>query len=223
MYVGGGFNQIGGQARRGLAAIDAVTGAATAWNPSPVEWDLFNPRIRALALAGSCLYVGGDFSSIGGQPRICLAAVDTSSGLATDWDPGADGLVWSLAAEGNTLYVGGGFTRAGGLPAAGLAAFTLPQGPVPAPKSFALAQCAPNPARSNATIQFVLPAAAPVTLSVYDLQGRRIATLLDHALQEAGSHDVPVRTDAWKPGVYLYRLDAGGWSAARKMVVVRGR
>jgi hypothetical protein len=222
VYVGGGFTQIGRQARESLAAVDATTAKPTPWDPRPTPWGI-RPRVWSLALAGGKLYAGGVFGSIGEQPRICLAEVDTTTGLATNWDPGLDGLVWSLKVEGNTLYVGGGFARAGGLPAAGLAAFTLPQKAAPVPRSFTLAQCVPNPARSSATIQFALPAAATVTLSVYDLQGRRIASLLDHAVEDAGPHDVPVRTDGWKPGVYLYRLDAGPWSATRKMVVVRGR
>lgn len=220
VYAGGVFNQIGGQVRKSLAALDAVSGAATAWDPHPTEWDVIDPRIRAMALCDSLLIVGGSFGSIGGQPRICLAAVDTSTGLATDWDPGTDGRVWSLTVEGSTVYAGGGFTRAGGLPAAGLAAFTLRDNPAPAPVPFALAQSIPNPARSGAIIRFALPEAAPVTLSVYDIQGRRVATLLDHVLKGAGRHDVPVQAERWKPGVYLYRLEAGGRLATRKMVVV---
>src|SRR5439155_18734229 len=97
VYVGGGFGQIGGQPRQSLAALDAVTGAATAWNPAPTKWDVVTPRIRGLALVDSVLYVGGSFASIGGQPRICLAAVDTATGLATEWNPELDGLIWSLA------------------------------------------------------------------------------------------------------------------------------
>ncbi len=165
--------------------------------------------------------MGGRFGGVGGQPRICLAAVDTSTGLATDWDPDTDGLVWSLATDGYTVFAGGGFTRAGGLPAVGLAAFSLPQDPVSTPAPFALAQSTPNPANSRAIIRFALPVAAHVTLSVYDIQGRRVATLLDHAFQEAGRHDAPVQADQWKPGIYLYRLEAGGRSATRKMIVVR--
>lgn len=220
VYVGGGFNLIGGQPRTGLAALDGATGEATPWNPQLTAWGA-PIRVRALALHEGGLYVGGRFGGIGGQPRICLATVDTSTGLATDWDPGTDGLVWSLAAYGNTLYAGGGFTRAGGLPAAGLAAFSIPEERVPVPTvPFGLAQSIPNPARSSAIIRFSLPQAAPVTLSVFDVQGRRVASLLDHALQAAGRHDVPLQSDGWKPGVYLYRLEAGGHSATRKLIVL---
>lgn len=219
VYVGGGFNQIGGQPRQGIAAIDATTGDATAWQSQITAWGA-PIRVRALALQEGRLYVGGRFASIGGQPRICLAAVDTSTGLATDWDPGLDGLVWSLASNENTVYVGGGFSRAGGLPTAGLAAIMALDDPPSAPLAFALAQSIPNPTRSRAIIRFTLPQAMPVSLSVYDLQGRRVATLLDRTFQEAGRHDVLVTSDRWKPGVYLYRLVAGGRSATRKLVVL---
>jgi hypothetical protein len=214
------FGQIGGQARRSIAALDATTGNATPWYPQPTAWGT-PTEVKALALMGSTLCIGGAFASIGGQPRICLAAVDTSTGLATDWDAGLDGLVWSLAAAGNIVYVGGGFTRAGGLPAVGLAAFSIPDEPPPVPVAFALAQSIPNPARWGALIRFSLPQAATTTLTVYDLQGRRVATLLDHVFKQAGPNQASLSTAGWQPGCYLYRLEAGGRSATRKMVVLR--
>lgn len=220
LYVGGGFSQIGGQPRTSLAAIDAGSGEIMPWNPHLTAWGT-PTRVRALAMHEGSLYVGGDFGSIGGRPRICLAAVDTSTGLATDWDPGLDGLVWSLAVDEGSLYVGGIFDRAGGLPAAGLAAFSLTRDPVPAPLSFGLGQNIPNPAQSSSVIRFTLPHAAPVTLSIYDLQGRRVATPLDGVLMSAGPNDVLVRPAGWKPGIYLYRLETGGRSATRKMIVMK--
>ena len=220
IYVGGMFGQIGGQARRSIAALDALTGSATPWYPQPTAWGT-PTEVKALALMGETLCVGGAFASIGGQSRICLAAVDTSTGLATEWDPRLDGLVWSLAVVGNTIYAGGGFTRAGGLPSAGLAAFSSSEDPWSAPISFSLAQNIPNPTSSSAIIRFALPQGTVVSLSVYDLHGRRVANLLNAVFQGAGRHEVPVATSDWKPGVYLYRLDAGGQSATRKMVVLR--
>jgi trimeric autotransporter adhesin len=219
LYAGGNFRLIGGEARNAIAALDAQTGAVAPWYPAPTAWGVPS-EVKALALHDSLLYVGGAFATINGQPRICLAAVDTASSLATDWDPGLDGYVWSLLASGSTLFAGGGFSRAGGLPADGLAAFSFTPPPPPPPVSLMLAQCVPNPVHSNAVIRYGLSASSSVTLSIYDIQGRRVATPLDHVLQSAGYHDVPLRMDSWRAGVYLYRLEAGGRSSTRKMVVV---
>jgi len=88
------------------------------------------------------------------------------------------------------------------------------------PQSLALAQSVPNPAHSRAFIRFTLPAPALVSLSIYDLQGRRVAMPLDRVLRPAGVNEVPVRTAGWRPGCYFYRIDAGGASRTQKMVVL---
>jgi hypothetical protein len=85
------------------------------------------------------------------------------------------------------------------------------------PAAFALYQSRPNPARGGAVISFELPEDTDVTLSVYDLSGRKIATLAD-GLLPAGEHERVVSGLA--PGVYVYRLDAGGFVATKKMVVI---
>jgi len=223
VYAGGDYSTVAGQPRNCLAALDAETGELRDWDPGIFGWGVANarPAVHALATHGHSVYVGGDFYYIGGQARPCLAALDDSLGAATGWTPRANFPVQSLTRGGNTLYAGGVFGSMGLLPMAGLAAISIPEEPVRTPAPFALAQSIPNPAHSRAIIRFTLPAATAATLSVYDVQGRRVATLLDHAFKEAGRHDVPVRADGWKPGVYVYRLNAGGASAARKMVVVR--
>ncbi|MGQ0721160.1 MAG: T9SS type A sorting domain-containing protein [Candidatus Eiseniibacteriota bacterium] len=66
--------------------------------------------------------MGGGFSSIGGQPRKSIAAISTTSGLATTWNPGADGVVHAIAVSGSTVYVGGRFTTTGGQPRSNIAA-----------------------------------------------------------------------------------------------------
>jgi len=220
LYVGGGFGAIGGQPRNAIAVLDARSGIALPWSPEVAGWN--EPvRVRALVLADSQLVVGGNFGGMGGQSRICLAAVDTATALATSWDPDLDGYVWSLLQAGSTLYVGGGFSRAGGLPADGLAGFAVPS-PQPRPPSvLGLAQCVPNPVRSVAEIRFDLPSAAPVTLAVYDLQGRRVATPLNRQALNAGAHATRIQIGKLPAGVYLYRLEADGRTATRKMVVLQ--
>jgi hypothetical protein len=92
------------------------------------------------------------------------------------------------------------------------------------PVAFALHQNRPNPFHGSTTIHFDLPFASPVRLEVFDMQGRRVRTLADGAFA-AGFQSVPwdQRNSSgrlMKPGVYLYRLQAGAFRAQRKMVLL---
>jgi len=70
--------------------------------------------IRVLAVAGETVYAGGSFTSIGGQERNRIAALDAATGAATLWNPDADGSVEAIAVSGETVYVGGNFGTIGG-------------------------------------------------------------------------------------------------------------
>jgi hypothetical protein len=88
-----------------------------------------------------------------------------------------------------------------------------------------LAQNWPNPFNPSTTIRFELPAPQHVELSVFDVAGRRVATLADGVLS-AGSHDRTWhgRTDtgeAVASGVYLYRLVTGQRTATRVMTLLK--
>lgn len=80
----------------------------------------------------------------------------------------------------------------------------------------------PNPFRARTTIEYALPEAADVRLSVYDVLGRRVAVLED-GRRERGFHRV--RWDAGNrslsSGVYFYRLRAGDETKSRQMVLLR--
>jgi hypothetical protein len=101
----------------------------------------------------------------------------------------------------------------------------LPAGPLASTLSstgaVTLEPITPNPVRSDARVRYTLPAAAAVSLEIYDLQGRRIETVLRSELQAAGDHELSVVTSRWPAGCYLYRLDAGGVTLTRKVTVVR--
>ena len=125
VYVGGYFSSIGGQTRQNLAALDAATGNATAWNPNP-SGDV--PYVRALAVSGSIVYVGGYFSSIGGQTRQGLAALDAATGNATAWNPSPSWGILALAVSGPLVYAGGDFTSIGGQPRNDIAALDASTG-----------------------------------------------------------------------------------------------
>lgn len=84
---------------------------------------------------------------------------------------------------------------------------------------FNLEQNAPNPFGEYSTIEFSLQAEKHVLLEVYDVLGRKVQTLSDQ-LYGAGSHRVGVEADQLEPGLYSYRLQAGGASAIRQMVIL---
>jgi hypothetical protein len=91
--------------------------------------------------------------------------------------------------------------------------------------TFALDGSYPNPTRGSATVSFSLGETSPVTLAVYNVMGRKVATLVD-APVEAGQHEVrwngrSADGSAVASGVYLLRLEAGDRVATRRLTVVR--
>ena len=83
----------------------------------------------------------------------------------------------------------------------------------------------PNPANPSTTIRYALSQSRPVTLKVYNMMGQEIRTLVD-AFRGAGRYAVEwdgrdERGMAVSSGIYLYRLEAGSFSAVRKITLVR--
>jgi hypothetical protein len=113
-YVGGDFSSASGSngsfPRERVAAFDLNTGAVL-----PFRADA-NGIVRALAISGTSLFVGGDFSTISGVSRTRLAEVATGTGTPqTAFRVNANGAVRALAARAGRLYVGGNFGTLGGV------------------------------------------------------------------------------------------------------------
>jgi len=96
--------------------------------------------------------------------------------------------------------------------------------PVALPVSYSLQQNYPNPFNPATLIEYQVPSASRVTLTVFDVLGREISTLLDEAVP-AGSHSVRWDATGLPSGVYFYRLEAAGagqlFSATRKMILMK--
>jgi len=113
---------IGRQTRSGIAALDARTGKANAWDPKPGK-DVFT-----LAKSGQTVYVAGYFDSVGGQARHGIAALDARGGNAAAWNPRPKTPralpttypPWRY--QDRPMYVGSEFTSIGGQPRNGIAA-----------------------------------------------------------------------------------------------------
>jgi hypothetical protein len=109
-YVGGSFTEVGGLPRSNLAHILADDTVDPNFHPEP------DGTIQELALSGSTLFAAGQFETIGAQKRKGLAAVETTTGVATAFapEPNNDEDPCGLAVDGNYVFVCGGFTEIGG-------------------------------------------------------------------------------------------------------------
>jgi hypothetical protein len=88
------------------------------------------------------------------------------------------------------------------------------------PQKFALGQNYPNPFNPSTTIRYGLPERSHVTLTVFNTLGQQVATLIEGET-EAGYHEVTFDASNLSSGVYLYRLTAGEYVQARKLIVLR--
>ena len=119
VFIAGDFTSVrpagagagtGEVARSHLAAFRRDTGALRGWNPRT------NGPVSALAASpsGHTIFVGGDFSQLGGVTRHNLGAVSAKSGAATRFRAGTNGEVSALAVTRSRVYFGGSFTHVSG-------------------------------------------------------------------------------------------------------------
>ncbi len=97
--------------------------------------------------------------------------------------------------------------------------------PIAWPASFQLAQNYPNPFNPSTMIQYELPQASHVRLAIYNLLGERVRTLVD-AKESAGVKRVTwdgrnERGERVSSGVYVYRLEAGEFKMAKRLVLMK--
>jgi hypothetical protein len=132
VYVGGSFSTArpagvaqggaGQVTRNNFLAYDLSTGQLL----SSVVLNA-NAQVRTVTVSpdGSRVYVGGDFTSFGGQTRNRVAAIDTASNtVVANFSPNVGYHVYDVAATSNTVYVAGNFTNVGSQQRNRLAAFT---------------------------------------------------------------------------------------------------
>ena len=121
LYTGGLFNAAGG---KGSNSIGLWHGnISNPPDPMDVYWDdrfdLLGVNgigpVAAIAVSGSSVYVGGNFSSVGDVSANNIAIWDSELGAWSALDSGVSGAVTAIAINGDDVYVGGGFSNAGGV------------------------------------------------------------------------------------------------------------
>jgi hypothetical protein len=89
---------------------------------------------------------------------------------------------------------------------------------------YALEQNYPNPFNPSTVIKYSIPVSAPVKLTVYNMLGSEVVTLVDE-FKEAGTYSVEFSSAKLKneigSGVYIYTINAGSFTQTRKMVVLK--
>jgi flagellar hook assembly protein FlgD len=96
------------------------------------------------------------------------------------------------------------------------------------PKTFSLSQNNPNPFNPSTTISYEVPESSgsvKVVVAVYNIRGQKVITLVD-GLKEAGQYSInwngrDENGRRVSSGVYFYRMNAGDFTAVRKMVIVK--
>jgi len=228
IFVGGGFDRIGTpqQDRGRIAALNSVTGEALA------TWQANIPvyTVQSLALAGSSLYVGGNFTNIGSQVRNRVAKLDANNGSVTTWNPDVSGsnLTYvnaiAVSRRNQKIYLGGNFEAISSETRSGLAGVNDIISSVKnlegdyLPQRCILDQNYPNPFNPTTNIKFQITKSNHTTLKVYDLLGKEVATLVNEHLTP-GSYETTFDGARLSSGVYFYRLQAGGFVQTKKLVL----
>ncbi len=83
-----------------------------------------------------------------------------------------------------------------------------------------LRQNYPNPFNPSTTISYSVPTTVHVELSVYDVLGQRVATLVNETIS-AGQHQVVFDASRLSSGTYIYRLQAGEYSLTQSMMLIK--
>ncbi|MCO6473803.1 MAG: T9SS type A sorting domain-containing protein, partial [Melioribacteraceae bacterium] len=88
------------------------------------------------------------------------------------------------------------------------------------PSEFVLSQNYPNPFNPSTVISYQLSENSKVSLKIYDVLGREIATIVNKQLQP-GEYEVEFNAEDLSSGVYYYRLEAGSYNHTKKMILLR--
>jgi hypothetical protein len=88
------------------------------------------------------------------------------------------------------------------------------------PEDFKLLQNYPNPFNPSTTLSYELSNDSYVDLSIFDLKGKKITSLINDN-RSAGTHSIRFNAADLPAGVYFYRLQAGNWADTKKMLLIK--
>lgn len=152
-----------------------------------------------------------------------LVKINKTSGETTFYNRANSGLpsnrVYSIAIDGSgNKWIGtggGGFAvyNEGGV-------VSIEPGKEMIVEAFILHQNYPNPFNPITTISYVLSKESDITLTIYDITGRLVETLVNEK-QQPGYYSVQWDASQYSSGVYIYRIQADGFSAVKKCLLIK--
>lgn len=180
--------------------------------------------LAAAALHGKIYVFGGEVPGVFSEDEAYDPATDIWRPMAPM--PDARHGIGAVAVA-DTIFISGGGPVAG-FGVTSVNAGYVPPGPTPTavvadalvPGEVVVYQNHPNPVASRTTIRFEVSRPVAVTLTIYDLLGREVATLVRGRLQ-AGAHQAVWHAEEFPNGVYFYRLTADGFTTTKSLVMRR--
>lgn len=88
------------------------------------------------------------------------------------------------------------------------------------PSNYSMDQNYPNPFNPSTTINYALPKAERVSITVFNMIGQKVAVLIDKR-QEAGFHTITFNASDLASGMYIYRIKAGSFSQIKKLTLIK--
>ena len=88
------------------------------------------------------------------------------------------------------------------------------------PEAYSLSQAYPNPFNPTTILSFAIPVDSKVILSIYNMQGREVSTLID-ANMDAGYHSVVWDANSYASGVYFVKMMAGEFVNTQKLMLIK--
>ena len=127
----------------------------------------------------------------------------------------ADARIWSLAINRDGIFAG----TSSGIWFLGSPNTVNGVEDITVPTSVKLEQNYPNPVKTSTTISFYVPSTSFVSLKVYDMQGREVATLVAEETAP-GNYSRTWNAAGLSSGIYLYRLQAGSYSETKRLILL---
>jgi hypothetical protein len=182
-------------------------------NPIEIDWQVFGtgPRVNEYRIFRAAGRYDGEYELIGVTGSTVRSFRDTTSVVGTAY-------YYYLVAVGDSLSSNRYYTQTY------LPAYRTPVGVEDdasgIPKVFFLRENYPNPFNPSTTIRYGLPHRSAVQLTIFSTLGQQVATLVEGE-QQAGYHEVQFNGSGLSSGVYFYRLTAGTFVQARKLLLLR--